>query len=178
MKKCLIASLLITLTCALWANDFRSPLQFDMGAGASLAIFDTDDLKSESQDYADAEAFFLSVLSLRGGVNGTVRYYVTDHISLGAEAGIYYLSISNGNTGYDYLYLDVPLRAVVRVGRENTFIQGFAGYYLGLTEPFFGGTEVGAKLSLAGLYFSAAYTMGEYDFMRYEVGYCLNNLLN
>lgn len=166
MKKTIILIILLAAFLPLFAKD--SGLNMDLGAGISMAFFDPDDL-----EFGNEEGMVLSLLSMRAGVNGTLRYEITDSLSLGGELGFYYLSLE-GDYG-DYLFIDIPARAVMRLGKDDTFIQGFAGYYLPIGSDL-GGIEAGAKAALGGVYLLASYTMGDFNYLRVEVGYSMNDL--
>lgn len=167
MKKYIIIILLFAFLIPLFSTD--SGLNLDLGTGISMAFFDPDDL-----EFGNEEGLLLTLLSIRGGFNSTLRYEITDSLSLGGEIGFYYLSIEGE---YDtYTFWDIPMRAVVRFGKDETFIQGFAGYYLPVGSDL-GGVEAGAKVALGGIYASASYTLGPVDFLRVEVGYSINDLL-
>jgi len=174
MKKLILSLIAFTaFIVPAMGNDLSSPLQVDVGAGLSFAGFDPDEIGGS---YAQESSLILSLLSIRGGVNADVRYYFSDSLSAGAELGLYTLSIK-GDYG-TFTYYDIPLRGVLRWGNGKTFLQVFGGYYLTLSDDLFDGIEAGARISLGGLYISAAYTRGDMGFMRYEIGYALNNLLN
>ena len=179
MKKSLllISLVVIAFPLGLSAADFDR-FKLDVGAGLSFAIIDGNDL-TDSDDFSDAAGFFATLLSIRGGVNGTFRFQITEQLSAGTEIGLYTMSVEDTDgTGNSYTFIDIPARAVVRFGKGSTYIQGFGGYYISVDNPIFGGVEAGAKLSLAGLYIAASYTMGDISFVRYELGFNLTNLLS
>lgn len=177
MKKALVIIMLavIVLPLKLAAQEFDR-FRLDAGAGLSFALIDGDDLAGDS-DFADAAGLFATLLSVRGGVNGTFRFQISEQLSTGAELGVYSMTVGDTEgTGDSYTFIDIPARVVVRFGNDSTFIQGFGGYYISVDNPIFGGIEAGAKLSLLGLYIAASYTMGDISFMRYELGFNLTNL--
>ncbi|MBN2510656.1 MAG: hypothetical protein JXB03_10270 [Spirochaetales bacterium] len=177
MKKLLCIIVLAVIALPLSAQDFDR-FRIDAGAGLSFAMIDGNDL-TDDEEFADAAGLFLSLLSLRGGFNGTFRFHLTESLSAGAELGVYTMSVSDTDgTGNSYTFIDIPLRGVVRFGKGSTFIQAFGGYYLSVDNPLFGGVEAGGKLSLGGLYVAASYTMGDITFIRYEIGYNLANILS
>lgn len=167
MKKTIITFILIACMLPLFSVD--SGINADLGAGLSMAFFDPDDL-----EFGNEEGAILSLLSLRAGVNGSIRYEFIDSLSLGGELGFYYLTLEGE---YEtYTFVDLPIRAIIRLGKDETFIQGFAGYYL----PFgsnLGGAEAGIKAAIGGVYACVSYTLGPVDFSRVEIGFSMNDLL-
>jgi len=167
MKKALFILILLAVMLPLFSAD--SGFNLDGGMGLSMAFFDPDDL-----EYGNEEGAILSLLSMRFGVNGSLRYEFTDSLSIGTEIGCYYLTFDTDTDSYTFI--DIPLRAIVRMGKDDTFIQGFAGYYLPIGHEL-GGVEAGAKVALGGLYITGSYTLGAVDFFRVELGYSLNDII-
>lgn len=117
-----------------------------------------------------------TLYSVRGGFNGSLLYAFTDELSAGAEIGIYGMADTD-NEGNETTLYDTPFRLFARWGKDNTFVQAFAGYYLS-SVTLFDGIEVGAKASLMGLYYAGSYIHRDLDYMRFEVGFCVRDLLS
>ena len=178
MKKALLVGMILmfVFSAATFAQD-TGKFRLDGSAGISMAIISGDSIEADNP-LADLAGFALTLASIRGGATGTLRYMLTDSLSAGAELGLYYMTVSDAADGGDsYTFIDLPLRAVARFGSGNTFIEGFGGYYLTMGLPL-SGMEVGAKVSLGGLYALATYTIGQLKYSRYELGFSMNNLFS
>jgi hypothetical protein len=175
MKKALLVCLFVLIGISLQVSAQEAKrIMLDAGAGASLGVISGDALPGDSE-FSDVEGFLLSLLSLRGGINGTVRYPLASHLSTGVELGVYVMTLED--TDDSYTFVDIPARAILRFGSGKTFIQGFGGYYYSIGNPVFSGFDAGIKASLGGLYFSGSYVIGEISFPRYEIGINLVDLL-
>jgi hypothetical protein len=159
MKRMLLLLVALMSTQFLVAEEnSEKPWFIDGGFGLSFGAMNSSDPLIQTAGF---------LLSIRGGGDFAVqKQLVGDWISAGGQLGVYYISFDN------VLLLDVPIRAVAKIGQGATFIQPFAGYYLPLTGwSALGGLEFGAKVSLGGLFFEFSSISSQVPWTRYNVGF-------
>lgn len=151
------------------------PLGFSYGVGVSVPIMDLASLGVE-----DSVSLLIHILYSRAAVNADLLYTLGDSFAVGAESGFWLLYTPySSSSDLDYYFLDMPFRALIRLGSGNTFLQGFAGYYLTLLSTVngidlpgaFSGMEVGLRGSLYGVYMEGSYILGAMDYFRINVGW-------
>jgi hypothetical protein len=105
-----------------------------------------------------------ALFNTRVGAWARAAYAFTPQLSLGAELGIDYLTLSI--SGVDGTLYDVPLRASLRYGKGKMGVEGFGGVLLsGATvgsesAPLGTSLDFGARFSIAGLFAEASYVIG------------------
>ncbi len=174
MKK-LLATLLLVLfpVMGVLAQDNGNsglPINVDASVFLSYGVFDT----SDAGEYEDAVGIMLTLLTIRGGVSGTVRYEFSDMISAGVELGLASMSIDLG--GGEVTFIDIPMNVVARFGFDSLFVEPHVGYYATIGSDL-GGLTLGAKLGLGSWFIDASLVSGTISYSRFTLGYQLNNLL-
>jgi hypothetical protein len=132
-----------------------SKLALDLGAGVSYA-----DRISASGSLAP----FAALLNSRVGALANVGYRLTPALSLGAEAGIDFITLNS--SGISLTLYDLQIRANVRymfgtIGVEafgGAFVNGVAANGAGLVNYM--DLDAGARLRLGGFYAEASYVFG------------------
>lgn len=173
MKNKITILLLILLpVCGTFAesSNSKSPLGLDAGAFISYGVFDT----SEAGEYSDAVGFMATLLSIRGGASATLRYRLTDDLSLGTELGFAYTNFEINNE--KHTFIDIPVNAVFRWGSDDSFFEPFFGYYFS-NVSYFSGMNAGLKASFKRFYISGSYIFGgDINYTRFTLGYQWNNI--
>lgn len=148
-----------------------SPIGLDAGAFLSYGVFDT----SDAGEFSDAVGFMATLLSIRGGASATLRYRLTDDLSIGTELGFACMNVEM-SYGRHHTFTDFPIAAVFRWGAADSFFEPFFGYYFS-SVSYFSGMNAGLKASLKGLYISGSYIFGgDINYTRFTLGYQWNNI--
>lgn len=151
-----------------WENSGDEPkrLVVNGGLGASIGFFDDGDY--------DGLGPLMTLASFRLGADAALVYKFNDVIALGPQVGFSALTVDlNGGS---YTFFEVPLRAVMKVGRPDLAIQPFLGYYLSLGFPF-PGPEVGARAILGPFFGEGSLVLSRPSWKRVALGASLNELL-
>lgn len=145
-------------------------INVDFAASLNCGIFS----KAPAGPFENEEPVVASLASGRFGFDATVSYTINDTLSVGPNIGIHIMkSIYEMK---EHIYIDVPLRVGLKVGRGNTFVQPFLGYFLCATSFLPSGFEVGTRLALAGFFADASVIIGSEIWGHATIGVTLTNL--
>lgn len=170
MKKTVIVLLLVLFPLMGVVAKSKSPVGLDAGAFISYGVFDT----SSAGEYSDVVGLWATLFSVRGGFSGTLRYRLTDSLSVGGEAGVAWMSMESGTS--KYTFIDIPVNAVFRWGSKDTFLEPSIGYYF-TSGSSLHGMSAGLKASFNKLYIGGAYIFGgDINYARFTLGYQWNNI--
>jgi hypothetical protein len=145
---------------------------FDVGSGLSFGLMNESDSETGA---LDGLVTFLS--TLRGGLYVSGQYTIVNHLSVGLRAGVYAISYGEGENAATLI--DIPLQGLARFSIGRIDLEAFGGYYISAVQSDyynFAGPEVGARLSLWGLYASVSEVFASPAYTRVEIGYNLRNL--
>ncbi len=171
----------------------------DWGIGFKAPFYD------EKKDYVIGTNWIFTVAALRIDLFFDFRFNITSIFSAGFETGINFFpnavkiagSMTTGSGVYSGdqsltgtgshnfyktdLYIDIPLRAFLRLGTKNIYGQIFGGYYLGLfplasnlgRDYYERGGELGVRVNLGGFFLDFSYIFENKDansFNHFRVG--------
>lgn len=141
-------------------------ISFNAGGGISMAI------------PTGIEMDFLNIAlmlgSLRGGLFTEAALNFNQTFSLGLQAGVNYMYITDDQGNETYL-VDLPARLLVNADLGGATLSIMGGYYYSLVTPFYTGIEVGGKIDLSGLYGQYTALFNEFTmFHRIELGYTIS----
>lgn len=156
--------------------DAMPVISFDGGSNISMAFYPAGTFDNSS--FGAFEGIFATLASLRGGVYGSARFNINEMFSVGAQVGFNGMSVGEEKS---VVYLDIPVRALVRVDLGGLAVGGFAGYYLDLIKPSsaktLGGLEYGFKGFLGGLYVGMSTIVAPtLTYSRGEIGFQITNM--
>jgi hypothetical protein len=145
----------------------------DVGAGLSFGL-----MNESSSETAALDGLITFLSTFRGGLYASGQYTIVNHFSVGLRAGVYAITYGEGSAAATLI--DIPLQGLARFSIGSIDLEAFGGYYISAVQSDyynFAGPEVGARLSLWGLYASVSEVFASPAYTRIEVGYNFRNLL-
>ncbi len=163
MKKAIILTIL-SLSISGFAT--ADGLTVDISAGLYYNAYNLRD--EESSQFPGSISYFRA-----GGLLGA-GYRVNKFLSAGGELGFLYLTYDYGNGETALIDIPIHVYADMSLGKILAFRSYGGAVMLHSTDEssvYHINPELGARISLGGFYFDAAYVFGEESYTRYGIGF-------
>jgi len=148
--------------------------RFDAGAGVAFSL----PTQALNDEYQTETNFAMGLLTFRVNIHAGLRLALSEHLSLGVDAGVQYMSWDNETL--QMANIDAPVHGSLRLTLGHFAIEPFGGYYFHLLNYggyVMSGPEAGGKLILGPAYFSYSMLFSNPSLHRFEAGVQFNDLL-